>query len=293
MPWEKIKKSKTKQSARVLLLGGSIYDDSSGTIRICNRRRRGGSRSLTKHELHLEEHLWQEDFRVITEFFQRNKVQIWRCFPTRFHSNRNETLKMIEEFFRNDNGESEQIFIIFWCGHGMPRTGDWGFSTGGDITCSDMINTWRSSSACSNENYLTIIADTCYSGAWIPILANANLVRFSYQAASRADESAFILNDGHRPRSLLMRKFIIEQSHSIGCYPWTCVNQNPVHFSDHGETEFGQDLTDGQRTTPIHGGLLVFFTVDYHWTSSGKILTKERQKELDSLIKHGGFIGDL
>ncbi|CAF4356365.1 unnamed protein product, partial [Rotaria magnacalcarata] len=61
------------------------------------------------------------------------------------------------------------------------------------------------------------------------------------------------------PRSLLMRKFIIEQQYSIGWYLWTCIDQHPTHLCDYGETKDGEDFSAGQQRTLVHGGPYYFF----------------------------------
>lgn len=300
MPWKPVYKNKKEiktERTLVLLLGGSIYDDSAG-IRISNRRRRGDEHFRTKQDVHLEEHLWQRDFRAITEFFERTNATIWRCVPTRLHSSRNEAFDLINEFFQLDNNDSKgerKTFILYWCGHGMHGSGNWGFSYGGDITCHDIINAWRSRPVADQYNdmsSLTIIADTCYSGAWIEELKAENIPRLAYQAASRADEPAYVVDDGNIPRSLLMRKFIIEHNYPIGWYTWTCADQHPVHLCDYAEVENGQDLSDGQRRTLVYGGPYYFITVDRHWTRNGKISNKENKAELNKLAKYGTYIDD-
>jgi hypothetical protein len=301
MPWKPVYKNKKElknERTFVLLLGGSIYDDGAG-VQITNRRRRGDERFRTKQDVHLEELLWQRDFRAITEFFERAHATIWRCVPTRLRSSRNEAFDLINEFFQlanNDTIGERRTLILFWCGHGLLNTGDWGFSQGGDITCHDIINAWRSRPIADEYNdisSLTIIADTCYAGAWIDILKAENIPRLAYQAASRADEPAYIVNDGNIPRSLLMRKFIIEQKHSIGWYTWTCADQHPMHLCDYAETEDGQGLSDGQRRALVHGGLYYFITVDRHWTTNGKMSTKESKAELNRLAEYGTFVDNI
>lgn len=139
---------------------------------------------------------------------------------------------------------------------------------------------------------LTIIADTCFSGAWIDELRAENIPRLAYQAASRADEPAYIVNDGNIPRSLLMRKFLIEYNYPIEWYTWTRSNQHPVHFCDYGEMEDGQDLSDGQRRALVYGGPYYFITVDRHYTRNGKITTKEDEVHMNQLTTYGTFIDD-
>ncbi|UJR15555.1 hypothetical protein I4U23_002494 [Adineta vaga] len=301
MPWKPVYKSKKEcknERTLVLLLGGSIYDDGIG-VQITNRRRRGDDRFRTKQDVHLEEHLWQRDFRAITEYFEREHATVWRSVPTRLHSDRNEALELINAFFQLDgddhNRRERRTFVLYWAGHGLHNSGDWGFSIGGEITCQDIINAWRSRSVADNYNdmsSLTIIADTCYSGGWIEELRRENIPRLAYQAASRADEPAYVVDDGNIPRSLLMRKFIIEQNHPIGWYTWTCRDQHPMHFCEYSETENGEDLSAGQRRALVHGGPYYFFTVDRHWTSNGKMTTKERRVQLSKLSEYGTFIDD-
>lgn len=300
MPWKPVYKNKKASKIErsiVLLLGGSIYDDGAG-IRISNRRRRGDERLRTKQDVHLEELLWQRDFRAITGFFERTQATVWRCIPTRLRSSRSEAFDAINEFFqldRNENAGERLTFILYWCGHGLPDSGDWGFTTGGVITCLDIVNAWRSRSAADQYNdmsSLTIIADTCYSGSWIPELQRYNIPRLAYQAASRADEPAYVVDDGNIPRSLLVRKFIIEHSYPVEWYTWTCRDQHPVHLCDYVETEAGEDMSAGQRRALVHGGPLYFFTVDQHWTANGKISTKERKARLNQLAEYGTFIDD-
>lgn len=298
MPWKQVYKNKKEvktERTLALLLGGSIYDDSAD-IQIVNRRRRGDERFQTKKDVHLEEHLWQRDFHVITEFFERNNVTIWQCIPTRLRSSRKEAFDLINEFFQQNRVDAKgerTTFIIYWGGHGERHTGNWGFSYGGDITCLDLINAWRSRRFADEYNdmsSLTIIADTCYSGAWINILETERIPRLAYQAASQAEEVAYAVNDGNIPRSLLMRKFIIEQKYPIGWYLWTCVDQHPVHYCNYGETEEGENMNDGQRRRLVNGGPFYFFTVDRHWTTNGKMSTKELKAELKKLAEYGVFI---
>lgn len=300
MPWKSAYKNKKEvkpERTLVLLLGGSIYDDSAG-IRISNRRRRGDETSRTKQDVRLEEHLWQRDFRAITDFFERTGATIWRCVPTSLRSSRKEAVDIITEFFQLDNDDNRherKTFVLYWCGHGLTDRGDWGFTTGGDITCRDFINLWRSRPLADHYNdtsSLTLIADTCYAGGWIDELRAENIPRFAYQAASRGDEPAYAVDDGNIPRSLLMRKFIIEYDYPIGWYTWTCSDQHPVHLCDYTESEDGQDLSDGQRRTLVHGGPFYFITVDRHWTTNGKISTKERKSEMNKLASYGTFIDD-
>ncbi|CAF1452203.1 unnamed protein product [Rotaria magnacalcarata] len=130
-------------------------------------------------------------------------------------------------------------FILYWGGHETKDTGNWGFSYGGEITCHDVINTCHARTFADDFNdtsSLTIIASTCYSDAWIETLRTENI-----------------------PRSLLMRKFIIEQQYSIGWYLWTCIDQHPTHLCDYGETKDGEDFSAGQQRTLVHGGPYYFF----------------------------------
>ncbi|CAF3452618.1 unnamed protein product [Rotaria socialis] len=298
MPWKSVYKNKKEcktERTLVLLLGGSIYDDDLD-IQIANRRRRGDDRFRTKQDVHLDEHLWQRDCRAITEFFERTHATIWRSVPARLRSSRNESFDLINEFFqmnRIDIKGERTTFILYWGGHGIKDTGNWGFSSGGEITCRDVINAWYARPFADDFNdtsSLTIIADTCYSGAWIETLRTENIPRLAYQAASRADEVAYVINDGNIPRSLLMRKFIIEQQYPIGWYLWTCIDQHPTHLCDYGEIEDGEDFCAGQQRTLVHGGPYYFFTVQRHWTTNGKISTKERKAELNKLAEYGVFI---
>lgn len=300
MPWKTVYKNKKEiklERTLVLLLGGSIYDDSAG-IRITNRRRRGDEQLHTKQDVHLEELLWQRDFRVITEFFERTHATIWRCVPTRLRSSRQEAFDLINEFFQLDNDtvkNERKTFVIYWCGHGGVRSGNWGFTTGGNITCRDMINAWNSRPIAGHFNdmsALTIISDTCFSGAWIDELKAENIPRLAYQAASRSYEPAYVIDDGNIPRSLLMRKFIIEYNYPIEWYIWTCSDQHPIHLCDYVETEDGQYLSDGQRRTLVYGGPFYFITVDQHYTRNGKNSTKEYKAEMNRLANYGTFIDD-
>jgi hypothetical protein len=298
MPWKSVYKNKKEiknERTLVLILGGSIYDDGAG-IQIRNRRRRGNEHSRTKQDVHLEEHLYQRDFRAITEFFEQTGATIWRCVPTRLRSSRNEAFDLIQEFFQldtDDNRNERKTFVLCWCGHGLHGSGNWGFTVGGEITCRDIINAWRSRPLADHYNdtaSLTIIADTCYSGAWIEELQAENIPRLAYQAASRADEPAYLVDDGNIPRSLLMRKFIIEQQSPIRWYTWTCRDQHPVHLCNYAEIEDGEDLNDGQQRSLVYGGPYYFITVDRHWTTNGKISTEACKTELKRLAEYGTFI---
>jgi hypothetical protein len=300
MPWKPVYKNKKEiknERTLVLLLGGSIYDDGA-VIRITNRRHRGDEHNRKKQDVHLEEHLWQRDFRALSEFFEQTGATIWRSIPTRLRSSRNEAFDLIQEFFQLDNDDSRserKTFVLYWGGHGLLDLGNWGFTYGGEITCRDIINAWRSRPLAGHYNdtsSLTIIADTCYSGAWIEELQAENIPRLAYQAASRADEPAYVVDDGNIPRSLLMRKFIIEHKHPIRWYTWTCADQHPVHLCNYAETEDGEDLNEGQRRSLVYGGPYYFVTVDRHWTGNGKISTKERKAELNRLAEYGTFIDD-
>lgn len=293
----KNKKEVKHERRLVLLLGGSIYDDGAN-IRITNRRRRGDEHLLKKQDVQLEQLLWQRDFRVISEFFERTNATIWRCIPSSLHSNRNESYELIQQFFHLDNefvkGEQKN-FIIYWCGHGLPESGDWGFSVGGEITCRNVINAWRSRPMADQHNdtsSLTIISDTCYSGGWIDELRAENIPRLAYQAASRADEPAYAVNDGNIPRSLLMRKFIIEYTHSIPWYTWTCSDQHPEYICDYGEIEYGEDFSEGQQRTLVRSGPFYFFAVNRHWSTNGKLITKAQKTQLNKLAEYGTYIDD-
>jgi hypothetical protein len=301
MPWKPVYKNKKEfknERTFALLLGGSIYDDGAA-IRITKQRRRGDERFRTKQDVHLDEHLWQRDFRAITEFFEQTHATIWRSVPTRLRSSRHEAFDLINEFFQLDSNEingERRTFVLYWGGHGVNNTGNWGFSVGGEITCRDIINAWRSRPVSEEYNdisSLIIIADTCYSGAWIDELRAENIPRLAYQAASQADEPAYVVNDGNIPRSLLMRKFIIEQKYPVGWYTWTCSDQHPIHLCDYAEIEDGEDLSDGQRRSLVHGGSYYFITVDRHWTTNGQMTTKERNAELNKLAKYGTFIDNI
>lgn len=112
MPWKTIYKNKKDAKVErtlVLLLGGSIYDDGGG-VRIANRRRRGDELSRKKQDVHLEEHLFQQDFHAIAQFFERTNATVWRCAPTHLRSSRSEAFDLINEFFQLDN-EKHLLFI--------------------------------------------------------------------------------------------------------------------------------------------------------------------------------------
>lgn len=301
MPWKPIYKNKREiktERTLLLLLGGSIYDDSNGGIRIDNRRRRNDERFRTPEDVHLEEHLWQRDFHAITDFFKQMNVEIWRCIPTRLRSDRREAMGTIIEFFAVDTAEENhdrKTFLIYWCGHGTTDTGDWGFTNGGEITCRHILDAWQNRPAIRDghrdNSFLTIIADTCYAGGWINELQRENLPNVVYQAASRADECAYAVNDGLIPRSLLMRRFFFEANYpNLGWYVWTCVDQHPQYWCSYAEEEQGEGLAQGQRRTIVRRGNLSLFAVDRHWSVNGKMTTKELKKQLNQLAKCGTFI---
>jgi hypothetical protein len=80
-----------------------------------------------------------------------------------------------------------------------------------------LLNAWRSRSATEEYNdisSLTVVADICYSGAWSQELKMQNILRLTYQATSRADETAYVVDDSNISRSLLMRKSIKKTKNS-------------------------------------------------------------------------------
>jgi len=295
MPWKKQKtrSASSKQRCVVLLLGGSIYDESAGGVRIVQHgRRRDDETRRTKKDVEKDTFLWERDFRALTSLFQRTGATVWRSIPTTMHCSKFDTIECILAFFTFDDVERQQkgmayeqaiTFIVYWSGHGQPNTGNWSFSEGEWITCSELINLWTSTNR-SDRDALTIISDTCYSGAWISELRTKQIPNLAYQAACRSDETAWVVDDREVPRSLLMRRFYLElmaettsPEHLI--YTWTCPSQHPIFFCDYVQEE------EAERRAAVRGAFS-FFTIDEH-TEMDK---NYYDAEPNGTVRHGKFL---
>ncbi|CAF0855889.1 unnamed protein product [Didymodactylos carnosus] len=295
MPWKKQKKrsGSSKEHCVVLLLGGSIYDESAGGVRIVQHgRRRDDETRRTKKDVEKDSFLWKRDFHALTTLFERNGATVWRSIPTAMHCSKLDTIEHLLSFFTFDDIERQRrgmayrqatTFIIYWCGHGVPYTGNWGFSEGETITCDELINLWTSANR-EDRDALTIIADTCFSGAWIDELRTKQIPNLAYQAACRSDETAWIFDDREVPRSLLMRRFFLEimeetESTDDRVYIWTCPTQRPIFFCDYVPEQ------ETERRALVRGAFF-FFSIDEHAETD----KNHYYAEPNGGVRHGKFL---
>jgi len=208
------------------------------------------------------------------------------------HCSKFNTIESILAFFTYDDIERQQkgmaygqatTFILYWCGHGEPNTGNWSFSEGEMMSCAELINLWTSANR-DDRDALTIIADTCYSGVWIDELRTKQIPNLAYQAACRSDETAWVVDDREVPRSLLMRRFFLELMTEVAYtehvpYIWTCPTQHPIFFCDYA---YEQEV---ERRAVVRGGLS-FFTIDQH-TEMDK---NYYDAETNGAVRHGKFL---
>jgi hypothetical protein len=294
MPWKKNKSSgSSKERCVVLLLGGSIYDESTGDVQIVHHgRRRDDETRRTNKDVEKDSFLWERDFRALTSLFERTGATVWQSIPTAMHCSKFDTIESILAFFTFDDIERQQkgmayaqatTFIIYWCGHGEPNTGNWGFTDGESITCTELINLWTSANR-EDRDALTIISDTCYSGGWIDELRTKQIPNLAYQAACRSYETAWVVDDREVPRSLLMRRFFLELMEQTASpehlvYTWTCPSQHPIFFCDYAHED------EAERRAVVRGAFS-FFTIDEH-TEMGK---NYYDAEPNGPIRHGKFL---
>ncbi|CAF3509499.1 unnamed protein product [Rotaria sp. Silwood1] len=295
MPWKKQKALSTSSKERcvALLLGGSIYDESAGGVRIVHHgHRRDDETRRTKKDVVKDNFLWERDFRALTSLFERTGATVWQSIPTTLHCSKSNTIECIRALFTFDEIERQQrgmayeqatTFIIYWCGHGEPNTGNWSFSEGEMLSCAELINLWTSANR-EERDALTIISDTCYSGSWIDDLKAKQIPNLAYQAACRSNETAWIVDDRNVPRSLLMRKFFLEimkdtMSTEDLIYTWTCPSQHPIFFCDYAQEE------ETERRAAVRGALL-FFTIE----EPIEMDQNYYDAEPNGSIRHGKFL---
>ncbi|CAM2723334.1 unnamed protein product [Rotaria socialis] len=295
MPWKKQKTRSGSSNERcvALLLGGSIYDETAGGASIVRYgRRRDDETRRTKKDVVKDNFLWERDFRALTSLFERVGATIFQSVPTALHCSKLDTIERILSFFTFDDIERQQkgmaygkatTFIIYWCGHGEPNTGNWSFSEDEMMSCTELINLWTLANR-GVRDALTIISDTCFSGAWIDELRTQQVPNLAYQAACHSDETAWVVDDRNVPRSLLMRKFFLELLEDAEftedhIYTWTCPSQHPIFFCDYADDD------DGKGYVVVKGGLR-FFTVDEH-TEMGQ---NYYDAEPNGNIRHGKFL---
>lgn len=110
MLWKKkIQSGNTKEHCVVLLLGGSIYDESTGGVRIVQHgRRRDDETRRTTKDVNKDNFLWERDFRALTSLFERTGATIWGSVPTAMHCSKFDTIESIVAFFTYDDIERQK-----------------------------------------------------------------------------------------------------------------------------------------------------------------------------------------
>src|SRR5688500_10776808 len=116
------------ERALALLLGGCLYDEGT-KIKVVNKRARQGHQH-SREEIKKDTQAWEKDFAVTEKFMQRRDISIWKSVPTQFKATKAEAASLIRQFFEleSDNHHSKITYVIYWCGHGEPDTGNWCFS---------------------------------------------------------------------------------------------------------------------------------------------------------------------
>ncbi|CAF1147008.1 unnamed protein product [Didymodactylos carnosus] len=301
-------KKKKKEYIVALLLGGCVFDESTN-IKIKNRRRR---QQHTKEEIRLELQWWERDFDLIKTFFEQKDIFVWRSIPTSLFCSKRETAELIQKFFQlYRNQQFNKItYLIYWCGHGDQDTGNWTFSDDGEITLRELMYWWQQSRVnnlfenedeewkqynVENKDFLTIIADTCYSGCWIEELEKLNEknLDIALQAACRSDEEAWITNDDKIPRSLLMRKLICDSNQIPKEYTWTCSRQHPLFACTYMKGHKIINTNVGERYFLVNGQFR-FSTIDQHWIiKSYEEDDKTSTAQLNGITRTGNFLKDF
>jgi hypothetical protein len=82
-----------------------------------------------------------------------------------------------------------QRCILYYSGHGKAKTGDWCFQ-GEFITLDDILSEWQRRPNGNRQQVLVIVADCCFSGAWVKALQRRCVRNVFMQASCGADELA-------------------------------------------------------------------------------------------------------
>jgi hypothetical protein len=185
------------------------------------------SKKTTKdavQQLKKDELKWASDFELIEEYFKLNNCIIWGSHPTEPRAYKADSVKLITDFFQ----QPATTYVIYWCGHGRRRSGNWCFAGNEDLTLTELLLLFRESfDPLTQHRNLIIISDTCHSEYWCKELIQREEYELNVllQAASLEAERAYIV-EGTKPRSSLMKKFIHElKGDSI--YLWTHETQHP------------------------------------------------------------------
>ena len=120
--------------------------------------------------LNMEESLFSVDHGIV-ECTEHNKV---------IH-NKDQFWKQVAHFANLVRTPPGFEVVIFYCGHGLTRTGDWVlFECRNDfITFDDFMNRWVAGiEETKNVKQLTLIMDSCYSGCWVTKLKSKSSLHF-------------------------------------------------------------------------------------------------------------------
>jgi hypothetical protein len=140
---------------------------------------------------------------------------------------------MIDAVTRRFTTQGTDIVFLYYTGHGVQQTGDWAIARANEqegydvISLDEILDLWDFTRESRNENScLIIIADSCFSGAWVNEINRrrqssdrdiaATVANVSMAASCEADEACYENEDGGDFTFYLLRPL---ESH-------------PVHTSD-------------------------------------------------------------
>jgi hypothetical protein len=125
------------------------------------------------------------DVAAMYEFFRTQSVTVDRMFNDVTDPLRNAVMESISALLNS----GRQRCFLYYSGHGKIHSGDWCFHEE-FITLADILTVWRERMCRSDYQMLILIADCCYSGAWVEALHREKVEGVWMQASAAAHELA-------------------------------------------------------------------------------------------------------
>jgi hypothetical protein len=126
------------------------------------------------------------DLMLARAFLSKNSYQIFECMHG-IRLFKTEVVGALGMFFQQE--QRPKHFVIYFSGHGHRQTGNWIF-TDGELSLFEVYDIF--SQYAPVESCLSIVADSCHSGAWVELLMSCptefDMSRFAIQAACLKDE---------------------------------------------------------------------------------------------------------
>lgn len=157
----------------------------------------------------------QDVNKMLDHFLNLRNVEVSNPVIQRDCEDRHDMFETIRRTFRQNNMD---VLFLYYTGHGIEQSGDWAIANANgcegfdDISLSDVIDLWKRTKQHRRSGcQLVIIADSCFSGAWVAEIerkrASNDVVvdDVSMVASCAADETSFETRNGGVFTSYLLR----------------------------------------------------------------------------------------